>query len=202
MQEEKGKCIVVDGSSLFAMGIANGIGGIRQFELYGALTELGKSTVLSRIPAYITSARASLGLRNAISHAGFDLLVETTEGSADDKAVRNIIQEQNPDKTAEIILVSADIKDYLSILLEKSEAGIEIYIVATKATGHDDHPMVSPQVMYLFQEESKFHFIEIGEYKSRIMYREAEEGFSTRGIQRYNFLFEFPNNEPRFRSKT
>src|SRR3989344_6213054 len=171
------KAIFVDGSSCWAMlrGVLE-IGKSSHQVLYDILVdEIGSAENSFGRPVYVLSPRG-ISNEKSLKTAGFDVQIIETKGSQDDKYIVDQINRLNSEQVSEIILVSADIQDYLNALSAKHDQGIKIVIVATK-TKYPNGRSVLTESFDQIIEDLEALFFDLADFKDRLMLEPKRENF-------------------------
>lgn len=162
------KAIFVDGQNLFHMGIRLGIAELRFAALFRILTkEIGSSSACFGRPVYVLRPDQVERKGPRLEQEGFEVIGSETDGGADDLEIIRRINELTPDKISEIILVSANFKDFRECLDAKVKMGIRVIVVATKVIGQmEERPMLSTD----FDEmRGDIEFVDLEAFKERLL---------------------------------
>ncbi len=172
------RAIPIDGVNLYNMGRALGFyDGIDHAALLDILTHVGAAEPAQRaLKPFITiSPNTPPTIENFLRKAGYEVLVVSTENSADDKALIEWIRDLPPE-VDEIFAVTAD-ADFIEILDEKVRAGIAVTIVSTHAGDvRTGKPVLSGSYGYRINA-GQYGFMDLGEIRDRIEYRRPEVKF-------------------------
>jgi len=166
------KAVFIDGASAHH---TKGALGIRFFNCCGLFDVMVNCVGTSRYTAFpplVTMkpdvAHYHEGLAKDFSGAGFEIIPITTQGGADDEAIKNRIRLLNPSEVCEIVILTSD-KDFIPILRQKVQEGIVVYWVSTnrhrpgeKCSG------LSSEVIALCRA-NVFHFVELATFSGKIM---------------------------------
>jgi len=164
------KFLIVDGPSSFHMGRVNGIGKFNYKKFFEFLTKgVGAAVNIFGKPVYVLPPSQEEKKKKALEYSGFEVQVVDTAGSLDDEYIRERIKQINPEQVSEIILVSSDILDYLSVLETKIKAGIKVIVVATQTIDpKSDNSMLVSNFADLLNDAG-IEFVELGGFKESIM---------------------------------
>lgn len=169
--KRKGKVFIVDGPNQFHMQLVNGMASIDLLEFLSIVqNEIGTAGDFARKPVYTFTERMPKSLRSALRSSGFDIFETTSVDSRDDEVIRNLIASINPHDVGEVVLASANFGDFRDQLITKAEQGIEIFIFATTTlNSRTKTSMVSTAALDFIEQHPRFHFIELADYKERIL---------------------------------
>jgi len=167
VQQEKGKAVFVDGKSANAIKSALGIELYDFHGLYDVMVnQVGKCKTIFNSPCITiepSKAAAREGLIKDLTGAGFEAIPVASRNSADDMALRRLIQELSPRDVCEIVVFTSD-KDFIPSLRSRVARGIHVYWVSTKR--HDPElrrHRLSLDVITLCTTTG-FSFVELGDF--------------------------------------
>lgn len=175
--DQKSKAVFVDGASFFHILRNLGISQINADKFFTVLQEeIGLTSNLFGKPVYVLQKQLERFPEKPYSSAGFEIRKPTSEEkSADDEEIRRAINAVNSEQISELVLVTADVHDYLDCLRAKSAQGVKIYIVATKQPDQrNGRSMLSSSFDELIKENG-FDFVEFLSFKDRLMTKAWEE---------------------------
>ncbi len=163
----KAKAIFIDGASFWNMMRILDVGRTDYRVLYEILVrEVGKTDICYGKPFYTTTAP----FKKRLDAFGFETALAESRTSQDDRMIGERISGLSADEVSEIILVSADLFDYLDCLRTKIAEGITVTLVATRTLDSLDrggHSMLSRDVNEVMEKHG-IAFVEIGQYANRL----------------------------------
>lgn len=162
------KAIFIDGPNLFHMGRILGIWQFKYPELFNILTkEVGNSTDCFGKPVYVLPQEQADKKKWSLARAGFEVVPMDTKEGVDDQEIAKRITKLTPDDVSEIILVSANLKDFGDCLEAKIENGIRVILVATKAIDQNKgRPMLSLEFDNMLEG---IELVELKQFRDRLM---------------------------------
>ncbi len=170
--KQKPKAVFIDGASFSHMLRAIGIWSPKTRELYEVLEkEVGTTSSLYGRPLYVCPEEYGGFPEKPYNSAGFEVIRQTTEGSLDDEEIRKTINSISSEQISELVLVTCDLLDYLDCLKAKAIQGVRIYIVATREPDAKDGCSRLTGEFDQLMEENGFIFIELAQYKEKILFR-------------------------------
>ena len=160
------KAIFVDGPNAYHMGRALGILELRYASLFRILTrEVGNSSSCFGKPVYVLTPEQAARKKEVLERSGFEVVAMSTENGKDDAEIVRRINTLTTDDVSEIILVSANFKDFQECLQAKSDLGIRVIIVATKTFNEEGRSMLSVD----FDEmRGEMEFVDLEMFKTRL----------------------------------
>lgn len=184
------KAIFVDGSSFWNMGRILGIKPSFK-ELYTVLSSIGDTPHLFGKPVY-TLAPKAVSLEKPLKAVGFEVVnLESTK--EEDSVIINRINSLSSRDITEIVLVSSDIADYFDALRAKGVQGVKVSLVATKSpdpvSGRSSLPLNFDN---LLEENSWLRFVELLDFKDRIMEEPWRPTGRTNTRRKVAILFSVP----------
>ncbi len=167
--------VFTDGQSLFNLMRIHGIGQTNYARLLQIISqevgnEVGRIADI-RSANFVTAVENPGRFKKSVEAGGFKFIptAHNTPGS-DDREINRLIVNTNPAYISVLVLVSADVQDFLESLQRKMEQGIHIVIVATTATDTNGYAPLSPLSQQIIKDQ-KFQFVELGRYKEELMLR-------------------------------
>lgn len=166
------KFVIVDGNSLFYILKAIGIGKVKDQVLFEILTkEIGGEGQCFGRPVLVLWSNEVKNNTTRMKYlekvVGYEIVdVEKKIGGEDDQEIVKWIEALSPEDVSKIILVSCDVMDFLPCLRTKMSQGIKVWLVATKKVNSEGKSMLTSR---LDLSSEGIEFVELGEYKDRIM---------------------------------
>lgn len=167
------KFIIIDGANFWNMMRILGIGQHDHKVLYEILTqEISPDAPCYGRPVYVLNKESSVA--KSLSAHGFEVVVQESYDSRDDREIIRRISQLRPGEVSEIILVAGD-GGYVDVLRDKMSSGTRITLVATRKSNEASQgkSMLSWSYEDMFSSGAKF--VELEDFKERLLRKPFED---------------------------
>ncbi len=168
--------VIVDSASLFNMMRIIGIGQVNFYKLRDVISnevsQAIQSPVVIDFAKYVTAANNPKRFEKRVTAAGFQFIpTDHRVKGSDDEEINKLILHADTDAIAALIVVTADVLDYVGSLEINRPQNLHIFIAAVTANESDGRPPLSLYSLATIQEK-RYTLINLEAYKDDLLLTE------------------------------